>query len=503
MENELILSAHGVCKAFGPTRALINVDVEIRRGEIRGLIGENGSGKSTFSSIIAGAQRMDSGDIQLKGEHFEPKSMVEAQERGVSMILQEAGTLPGIDVASNIFAGRLERFTRFGFLNWNKIYSEADAVLADIGAPEIKGRMNIDQLNFEDRKIVEIARAMVTKPDILIVDETTTALATKGRKIIYDLIRRMHQENRAILFISHDLDELMEVCNTVTVLRDGLIIDTLEKEEMSVEKMRTLMIGREMIGDYFRSDYDGSCSEEVLLEARHISLRPIFKNIDITLHRGEILGFGGLSDCGMHELGRCLFGLDRTLTGSITLHRDGEDIPIQNPTDAVDHGIAYVSKDRDKESIILNGSIRNNICLPSLKRLSQKAGFIPPKEEKQLAEEQIEAMSIKCRNADQLVKELSGGNKQKVVFSKWLGTNSEVLILDCPTRGIDVGVKADMYHVLTELKKQGKGIIMISEELMELIGMSDRMMIFKDGALSAEFKRSADLTEKDIIGHII
>ena len=361
MERELILAAHKVCKAFGPTRALIDVDVEVRKGEIRGLIGENGSGKSTFCSIVAGALEMDSGELELHGEKYEVKSMVEAQNHGVAMIVQEAATFPGLDVASNIFAGRLEQYTKCGFLDWNTIYAEADRILEDIGVPEIKGRMNIEQLNFEDRKIVEIARAMVNKPEILIIDETTTALATKGRKLIYALIERMHKENKAVLFISHDLDELMERCNTITVLRDGLIIDTLDRENMSIERMRSLMIGRELQGDYYRPDFDGSCSEEVLLKAEQVTLRPYFKNIDVTLHKGEILGFGGLSNCGMHELGRLLFGLEKPLTGSVTLYKDGEPVQITSPSVAVDRGMAYVSKDRDKESIVLQASIQSNI----------------------------------------------------------------------------------------------------------------------------------------------
>ena len=503
MENELILSARKISKSFGPTRALIDVDIDIRKGEIRGLVGENGSGKSTFASIVAGALERDSGELMLRGEKYQPKSMVDAQNHGVAMIVQEAATLPGLDVASNIFAGRLEQFRRLGFLDWKRIYKEADEVLTRIGVPQIKGRMNVDQLNFEDRKIVEIARAMVNKPDILIIDETTTALGAKGRKLIYNLIEQMHSENKAVLFISHDLDELMEVCNTVTVLRDGCIIDTLDRSNMSIELMRTLMIGRELQGDYYRTDYDSSCEDKVLLEAKHVSLRPYFKNIDITLHKGEILGFGGLSNCGMHELGRVLFGLDKTLTGKVVLHKEGKEIEITDPAVAVANGLAYVSKDRDNESIILSASIKNNIVLPSVKKLGKALGYIPPNSEKTLADEQIKMMSIKCRNRNQLVKELSGGNKQKVAFAKWLGTDSDVFILDCPTRGIDVGVKAEMYKLMMELKKKGKGIIMISEELLELIGMSDRIMIFKEGRLVKQFQRSADLTEKDIIEYII
>lgn len=503
MDNELILSAHSICKAFGPTRALIDVDVQVRKGEIRGLIGENGSGKSTFCSIVAGSLERDSGELLLHGQIYSPKSMVDAQNHGVAMIVQEAATLPGLDVASNIFAGRLEQYTRFGFLDWKSIYAQADQILADIGAPEIKGRMNIEQLNFEDRKIVEIARAMVNDPELLIIDETTTALATKGRNLIYKLIQRMHEQNKAVLFISHDLDELMEVCNTITVLRDGLIIDTLDKSNMSIELMRSLMIGRELQGDYYRSDWEGRLSDELLLEARHVSLRPHFKNIDIQLHRGEILGFGGLSNSGMHELGRVLYGIEHSLTGEVVLHKDGREIPINNTITAADNGLAYVSKDRDKESVILNASIQSNIASPALKLLSSIFGFLSPRKEKALSDEQIKVMSIKCRDGSQLVKELSGGNKQKVVFAKWLGTNSDVLILDCPTRGIDVGVKADMYRLINELKHQGKGIIMISEELMELMGMSDHMMIFKNGVVAKEFDRSPDLTEKDIIEYII
>lgn len=504
MEGELLLSAKGVCKAFGPTRALIDVDIEIRRGEIRGLIGENGSGKSTLSSIIAGAQKEDSGEFHLRGERYHPVSMVDAQNKGVSMIIQEAGTIPNISVASNIFAGRLEQFYRMGFLDWKKINSEANRILEDIGAGDIKADMMIDSLNFEDRKIVEIARAMVNDVDVLIIDETTTALAQKGRTIIYNLIRRMHERNKAVLFISHDLDELMEVCNTITVLRDGVIIDTLDRSSMSIDLMRRLMVGRELSGSYFRSDFDGSCGEEVVLEAKQISLRGSFENVSFSLHRGEILGLGGLSNCGMHEIGRTLFGIEKPQTGSVTLHReDGTTLTISSPNVAVRSGLGYVSKDRDREAIILNDTIGNNITLPSIHSLRGTLGAISRKKEQAIINRQVDFMRIKCRSSKQLVKELSGGNKQKVVFSKWLGKESDILILDCPTRGIDVGVKADMYHLMTELKKQGKAIVLISEEMLELIGMSDRMLIMKDGRVTKELMRSPEVSEKDIIEYMI
>lgn len=501
MNGATFFSAKGICKAFGPTRALIDVNIDIARGEIRGLIGENGSGKSTFSSIVSGAQRADSGTFILEGQPYAPANMVQAQHRGVSMVIQEMGSIPKITVASNIFAGQLEQFSRFGLLQWKRINAEADAVLAKIGAPEIKGIMNIEALNFEDRKIVEIARAVVANPNLLIIDETTTALAAKGRAIVYRLIKEMKAEGKSVIFISHDLDELTEVCDTITVLRDGQVIDTLSKENLSVERMRLLMVGRELQGSYYRDDFDGSNEEELLLTADRISLRPSFKNISLSLYKGEILGFGGLSDCGMHEIGRVLFGIDKPLTGSVTLCKSGK--KITSPMVAVSNRIAYISKDRDKESIIIDGSIRSNIALPSLGKLKRVAGFIPSSAEKRLAQEQIKTLRIKCRNDRQWLKELSGGNKQKVVFSKWLGTQSDIFILDCPTRGIDVGVKADMYRLIMQLKRAGKGIIMISEEMSELIGMSDRMLLFKEGRLVKEMMRDASIEEKDIIAHII
>lgn len=502
MEKGIMLSAKGVNKSFGATRALIDVDIDVSRGEIRGLIGENGSGKSTFSSIVAGAQKEDSGEFTLNGMKYHPHSMVDAQAHGISMIIQEMGTISGITVASNIFAGRLEKFRKFGFLDWKSINAAAEKILIEIGVPEIKPTVLIDQLNFEERKIVEIARAMSTDPDLLIIDETTTALAAKGRKLIYRLIKRMHENNKAVLFISHDLDELMEVCNTITVLRDGVIIDTLERDHMSVELMRKLMVGRELEGSYYRDDFDGTVGAEVVLEASHISLRPFFKNIDLRVHKGEILGLGGLSDCGMHEIGKVLFGIEKPLTGEVRLVR--QNVKIQGSVMAVKNGMAYISKDRDKESIIINSSIKSNIVLPALRNMQHKvSGYVSAKDERRLAEKQIKAMSIKCQNGKQLVKELSGGNKQKVVFSKWLGTDSDVLILDCPTRGIDVGVKADMYKLMMELKNKGKAIIMISEELLELIGMSDRIMLFKNGEMSGELRRNEDLDEKKVIDYII
>ncbi len=499
--SEVLLGCTGVCKNFGATRALINVDFELRRGEVCGLIGENGSGKSTLTSIFAGVQPQTSGELFRAGQPYKPENMVEAQRAGVAMIVQEAATLPTVDVASNIFIGNYERFTKNGFLDVKKMHLEADNILKEIGADDIKGSTPLYLLNFEDRKIVEIARAMYLKPEVLVIDESTTALAAKGRRLIYRIIDKMRQENKGVIFISHDLEELEGVCNKITCLRDGLMVGHLTGGAIKADNMRPLMVGRELEGSYYRDDWDGTYGDEVVLDVKHItSENGYVRNFSIQLHKGEILGFGGLADCGMHDVGRMIFGLDKTITGEVVHVPSGTKIKKVN--DAVSQSIGYVSKDRDNESIILNASIQNNTVMASYKKLT-KGIFIPPKDEKKLSDEQIKAMSTKCTSGKQFCNQLSGGNKQKVAFSKWLAADSEVYILDCPTRGIDIGVKAAMYQLIYQFKKEGKAIIMISEELPELIGMSDRLIIMKEGSIAGEVKRAKEVSDTQLIEYML
>lgn len=499
-ENRIILEAIDVCKHFSATKALDNFSLSIRKGEVHGLIGENGSGKSTFSTIISGSQSCDSGSFRLMGKEYFPKDMTTAQRAGVCMIAQEAATFTGITVAYNIFAGNLSRFSRFGLLNENAMRKEAQKALENIGVEDIDPGQFMDELNFEDRKIVEIARAMYFDPQLLIVDETTTALAQKGRDILYRLIKRQRENDKAVLFISHDLDELKAVCNIVTIMRDGVYIDTLRGEDITPDKMRRLMVGRELADNLFRADYECSYEPEVIIEARHATLDGVIRNLDIQIHKGEILGLGGLSNSGMHEVGKMFAGILKTITGEIVFPRKA--VIIRNPIQAMKNGVGYVSKDREREALIQNDSILSNIEMASFDKLGVY-GLIRRKDEQRLAQEQIDALRIKCQSASQYVQELSGGNKQKVVFGKWIAKDCEVLILDCPTRGVDVGVKADMYKLITELKNQGKAILLISEELPELLGMSDRILIFKDGKISKELVRSKDLTEHEVVNYMI
>ena len=494
-----ILEMEGITKHFGMTVALDNVDLQVYPGEIRGLIGENGSGKSTISSIAAGMQPARSGTTYFKDQEWDPHDMLDALEHGIGMVVQERGTIGGISVAENIFLGNLEQFKMGCLINRGKMNRAAKEILKYVGMEDVNPSMRTSLLDMQERKLIEIAKVISKNPDIFVVDETTTALSQIGRKKIYEIMNQQKQDGKSVLFISHDLDELMEVCDTLTVLRDGKLIQSLNKEEFDEDVIKQLMVGRELKGDYYRSDFDGSYGEEVVLKIENGSCGNDMKHLSLELHKGEILGIGGLSSCGMHTVGKCLFGAKQVNEGSVTT-QDGT--KIHNEKIAMKKNIGYVSKDRDTEALNLDASILDNISVAALSQI-KKHGLITKKEERNHVKEQIDTLSIKCREAKQYVSELSGGNKQKVVFGKWIGAESDILILDCPTRGVDIGVKQAMYQLIYKMKKEGKSIVIISEELAELIGMSDRLLIMKDGEISGEVSRNESLNEASVIGYMI
>ncbi len=501
MERELLFEARKLTKHFGPTVALNEVDFKVYRGQITGLIGENGSGKSTITSIAAGMQPATSGEMFFKGQPHKPSTMIEGAACGIGMIVQEQGTVSGITIAQNIFLGNEKQFTKCGIVNQKAMNAEAKKALEAIGFDGVDPKAPIDSLNMQDRKLVEIAKTIYQNPEMLVVDETTTALSQKGRDIIYGIMRKMRDENKAIVFISHDLEELMETCDTLTVLRDGQLITTLSKEEMNEDDIKKYMVGREMQGDYYRSDYGTPVSDEVVLKMDNVTTGTgMLMNFSMELHKGEILGVGGLSHCGMHELGRALFGEEKILDGKVIDMKTGD--AIDSPRCALLHGYGYVSKNRDQEALVLQESIKDNILAAGYDKI-QKGFYLSPKACTDYVNKQKESLSIKCASITQDVQYLSGGNKQKVVFGKWVGRDCDILILDCPTRGVDIGVKAAMYQLIYQMKKAGKSIVIISEELQELIGMSDRLLILKDGTQSGEFFRSQDLSENEIINVMI
>ena len=496
-----ILEMKHIRKTFASTVALGDVDLNVYPGEIRGLIGENGSGKSTISSIVAGMQKADSGEMLYHGKTWTPGSMIEALSGGIGMIVQESGTIQGVSVAENMFLGETKQFPGpFGSIDRKAMNTKADEALRAIGIQNVSGATPMAALVLQTRKLVEIVKVVMKDPEILVVDETTTALSQEGRQILYDLMKRLRDEGKAVLFISHDLEEIMEVCDTLTVLRDGAIIRHFTKDEFDADQIRTSMIGRELQGDYYRSDFTPSHWNDVAVELRNVSFGEALEDVSITFRKGEIVGIGGLSHCGMHPLGKILFGAIRPDSGEVVT---GSGVRITSETVAMRENFGYVSKDRDVESLSLTASIRDNIAIAGMERYAVNNFLMLSSREKVYVDKQIADLSIKCADRDQSVSQLSGGNKQKVVFGKWIGRGSEVLILDCPTRGVDIGVKRAMYQLMAELKKEGKSIIMISEEMPELMGMSDRLIIMKDGRITKEFERSADLSDTEIIKYMI
>jgi len=494
-----ILRAEQVDKSFGITHAVNQVSLEVARGEVRGLIGENGSGKSTFCSMLAGIYRMDGGQFYINGQPLRARNQIEANHQGVSIIVQEMGTLPGLSVAENIFLGQEKQFTRFGVKNTRLINSRAQQLLDSYGFSHIRATQAIETCNFEDRKLVEIVKATYTKPQVLIVDETTTALSQYGRDELYKLMAATREEGRSVIFISHDLPEVVAHTDTISVLRDGELIDTVTSAATDEDELKRLMVGRTLSGQYYREDYNGVAAGELALSVRSLSVPGQFEDISFDLYRGEILGIGGLSECGMHELGKAVFGASYDRSGTVSLPGGAQ---VNSIPDAIRHSIAYAAKDRENESLVVNSPIRDNIILPTIAQLPV---YQPLRHGRlsRFARKYADELSVKMTGINQFVSQLSGGNKQKVVLARWLGKDSDILILDSPTRGIDVKVKADIYDLMYNLILQGKSIMMISEEMQELMGMSDRILIMKAGRVSAEFSRSRSLREEDIIAHML
>lgn len=497
MEEQILLRTFGLSKNFGEVKALSDVSLEIKRGEIQGLIGENGSGKSTISSIIFGIYRASAGSMELRGEAYSPKSPMEARQNGISMIVQEKDTIDMLTVAENIFLGDEREFKKGPFVDTARMNEEAKKALSNIGIEDIDVTEPVYRLNFETRKLIEIAKALYYKPELIIIDETTTALSQDGRMKIYEIMKNQKEAGKAVLFISHDLPELMETCDNLTILRDGCFVKKIEKKDFSENEIKKSMVGRTVAENLYRDDFDGRMTDEVAVSARGVCAG-ILRNIDLDLHEGEIIGIGGLSGSGMHELGRVLAGIDRCEKGEVNVY--GE--KLKGISHALKLKIGYISKDRDIETLFLSESIQDNLTISAWDIL--KKGFlILPRAEKKFAKEQIDSLKIKCSSEKQLVRELSGGNKQKVSFGKLIGNGSKIMVLDSPTRGVDVGVKTTMYELINNLKHEGHAIVIISEELPELIGMCDRILILKDGEISKEFDRKPDLNETDIINYLI
>lgn len=495
--SENILEIKGLCKSFGATKANVDISLSLKPGELRGLVGENGSGKSTLISCISGIHQIDAGEMFVNGQPYKPSSPVDAHKQGIGFVVQEIGLVDALDVSTNMFLGNLEQFKHGPFINTSKLASAAKAELAKWGFNAVPVRVNAGSLSIEKRKMVEITKALSTNPSVLILDETTQSLSYDTRRQLYKIINELKAKGVAIIMITHDIEEIVDLADSISILRDGHLIDTLEKRDIELDKIKSMMVGRSVDGDYYRTDDAEVHDDEVVLKAEHITRNGFFEDVSFEVHAGEILGFGGLSDAGIHEIGRAVFGLDSINSGEITYVRGGK--AIKKSLDATSNGMAYIPKDRDSEALMMAASIRDNMYMPSLTDLEKFLFFLSPRACSSLSQKASDDLNVICTGIQQTVSSLSGGNKQKINLGRWLIRDLNVLVMDCPTRGVDIGVKAYIYHIMKELKNTKIAMILISDELPELMGMCDRVVVMKNGKVASTLSRANGFTEEKFI----
>nr|WP_230866638.1 sugar ABC transporter ATP-binding protein [Iocasia fonsfrigidae] len=484
---ENILEMRNINKSFYGVQALKNVNLNVHKGEVHILIGENGAGKSTLMKILSGAYQKDTGEIIFAGEKLDILSPLDAQEKGISIIYQEFNLIPGLSVAENIYLGR--EALNNGLIDWDTLYNNTQNILNKLKA-DINPKTLVKKLSVAEQQFVEIAKALSFGAKLLIMDEPSATLTPRELKRLFAVIRDLKAQGVSIIYISHHLDELFEIGDSVTVLRDGQWIVSDDINKMNKNKIIKLMVGRELTDSYPPRNVTPG---EVVLEVKNLSRKGVVDDISFELRKGEILGIAGLVGSGRTELVRLLYGADPKDSGEIILN--GNKININSPRDSISTGIGLLPEDRKQQGLVLEQSVKNNITLANLSRLVDKM-LINSNQEMREVNNYIDELGIKTPSSTILTQNLSGGNQQKVVLAKWLFTDSDILIFDEPTRGIDVGAKYEIYLLMNQLTEQGKSIIMISSELPEIIGISDRVIVLHQGRITGEYNKKEFNQEK-------
>ncbi len=485
-----LLTMQGISKSFPGVQALRDVSLEVRAGEVHALVGENGAGKSTLIRILGGIHARDAGEIQLRGHTVSIASPVQARTLGISLIHQELNQVPALSVAENIFLGREPRRGP-GWVDWPTMYAKADQLLSELGLA-IPARRQLRTLTVAEQQLAEIAKALAVEADLLIMDEPTAALTVEETERLFRFIRDLRMRHVGIIYITHRLEEVFRIADRVTVLRDGHYVGTYVVGELTQDDVIRLMVGRDLTEKYPKASVPLGAP---ILEVRGVSVRGAFTDVSFTVHHGEILGIAGLIGSGKTELAHALFGAIPLDRGQLLL--DGHPVMIRSPSAAIEQGIGLAPEDRKRLGLVLGMSVRENITLPLLPRLNV-AGFIRKQRELELVRQAIADLDMAVTSPDQPVRTLSGGTQQKTVVAKWLQTHPLVLLLSEPTRGIDVGAKVEIYRLMGELARQGVGIVMVSSELPEILGMSDRILVMHEGRITAEFLR-AEATQEAIL----
>jgi len=491
--SDVLVLMEGIEKTFPGVHALIQSRFELRSGEVHALVGENGAGKSTLMKVLSGVYKKDSGRIIYKGKEVEVPTPRAAQDLGISIIHQELNLMPHLTVAQNIFIGREPRQRISFLLDERAINEQAQKLFVNLHI-KLDPRTKVADLTVAKQQMVEIAKALSFNSDVLIMDEPTAALTEKEIDELFRIIRHLRDEGVGVVHISHRLEELKQISDRVTVMRDGRTIDTVQTAEVSIDKIISMMVGRTI---YETSpEIPEDIQQNTILEVKNLNRDNVIKDVSFNLKRGEILGFAGLVGAGRTEVARAIFGADPFDSGEIFI--DGKKTPIKSPRDAVENGIGYLSEDRKRYGLTLSMDVESNIVLASFKKFLGLLGWVNSTKAHVAANSLVETLTIKTPSLQQKVRNLSGGNQQKVIIGKWLTADTNILIFDEPTRGIDVGAKSEIYKLLNELARQGKGIIMISSELPEILRMSHRVVVMCEGRITGELD-GADATQENIM----
>ncbi|MCP1103283.1 sugar ABC transporter ATP-binding protein [Lachnospiraceae bacterium PAL113] len=479
----------GIEKSFNSVQVLQGINFCLEQGSVHALMGENGAGKSTLMKILAGIYKKDKGTIKIKESNVDINTPKQSQELGVAMIHQELSPIPEMTVAENIYLGREPG--KGLFLDYKEMYQQTEELLKSLKI-QVSPRAVMRNLKVADQQLVEIAKAISLNAEIIVMDEPTSAITDKEVSNLFEIIEDLKKHGKGIIYISHKMDEIFQIADDITVLRDGVYVNTWKAKDINQNTLIKSMVGRELTEIYPKEIVPIT---EDMLELQNFTKKGKFEGINFKVKKGEIYGIAGLVGAGRTELMHGLFGLDKLDTGKVIL--EGKEVEIKSPKDAIANRIAYVTEDRKLEGLVLEMSVGQNITLPSMKKLS-KGLFVQEKEERTIIKEQREALRIKCSSERQLVKLLSGGNQQKVVLAKWLIKSPKILILDEPTRGIDVGAKAEIYKLMCEFVGKGNSIIMISSEMPEVMGMADRILVLSNGKASGELSRE-EFTQEHIM----
>jgi ribose transport system ATP-binding protein len=492
LENLDFLHMRGISKSYDGTRALREVDFSADIGEVHAIVGENGAGKSTLVKILSGALARDAGRILLDGEPVELDTPLRARYLGIRAVYQEFSLIPHLTVAENILLGQMPTRKLKWWVNWPSAYRRAEEILQEIGFTGISVRTPVSQLSVSHQQMVEIAKAVAFRPRILILDEPSAVLSQRELERLFALIQMLKEQSRLILYISHRLDEVFEVADRITVLRDGEVMGTVRSQEADQGQLIKMMVGR-TLGEFY-PDREAEPGEEVL-RVDSLSREGSFEDVSFWLARGEILGMFGLVGSGRTQVARCIFGAELPTSGGVYL--EGEAIERKSPRDAVEAGIALLTEDRKRDGLVLNASIRDNASLATMDRMS-RWGLLNRRQQDAQVQSQVQSLDIRPPQIGRLVRQLSGGNQQKVALAKWLLSQAKVLILDEPTRGVDVATKVELYHIIADLAASGVGILLISSELPEVLGMCDRTLVMREGCIVGEFVK-AQASEESLL----